>query len=87
MRSLDFATFTKEEGTTSLDSESSGKNASHHHTLQDGDLLLASGSQDKYIRLWRIAAVDDTPPSQAEAASAGSDPTLTQDMLKSLEEM
>ncbi|KAF9278599.1 Elongator subunit elp2 [Mortierella alpina] len=87
VRSLDFATFTKEEGTTSLDSESSGKNASHHHTLQDGDLLLASGSQDKYIRLWRIAAVDDTPPSQAEAASAGSDPTLTQDMLKSLEEM
>ncbi|KAG0206406.1 Elongator subunit elp2 [Mortierella sp. GBA30] len=85
VRSLDFATFTKDERATS--NTSSDNNASHHHTLQDGDLLLASGSQDKYIRLWRIAAVDGAKNSNDEAASGDTDATLTHDMLKSLEEM
>ncbi|KAG0000833.1 Elongator subunit elp2 [Entomortierella chlamydospora] len=92
VRSLDFATFTKEGNTVSLrdptDSVVSG-NASHHHTLQDGDLLLASGSQDKYIRIWRISAVDKTESANAEEDSAKteSEGALTQDMLRSLEEM
>ena len=36
------------------------------------DLLLASGSQDNYIRLWRIAPIserDAVPEEQGEAAS------------------
>lgn len=70
--------------------DTEGKNTSHHHTLQDGDLLLASGSQDKYIRIWRISAVADAPEqvsAENTAAQAGSEAALTQDMLKSLEEM
>lgn len=38
----------------------------------DGDLLLASASQDKYVRLWRIHQGKDLP---AQAATA-SDPTV-----------
>lgn len=38
----------------------------------DGDLLLASASQDKYVRLWRIHKGKDLP---AQAATA-SDPTV-----------
>ncbi|KAF9274929.1 Elongator subunit elp2 [Linnemannia elongata] len=93
VRSLDFATFTKDstnDDTKQQQKEADGKNTSHHHTLQDGDLLLASGSQDKYIRIWRISAVADSPEqASAEDATvqAGSDAALTQDMLKSLEEM
>jgi elongator complex protein 2 len=90
---LDFATFTKDstnEDTKQQQKDADGKNTSHHHTLQDGDLLLASGSQDKYIRIWRISAVADAPEQVAAedaTAQAGSEAALTQDMLKSLEEM
>ncbi|KAG0270718.1 Elongator subunit elp2, partial [Linnemannia exigua] len=96
VRSLDFATFTKDstnDTTTKQQQEhqqAGGKNTSHHHTLQDGDLLLASGSQDKYIRIWRISAVVDAPEevsAEDVSAQAGSEAALTQDMLKSLEEM
>ncbi|KAF9904866.1 Elongator subunit elp2 [Lobosporangium transversale] len=101
VRSLDFTTFTKDEvPSQNIESESNGdgvgsnsdneamKKTSHHHTLQDGDLLLASGSQDKYIRLWRISAVDKKEEEQRdEAQNEGSEGGLTQDMLRSLEEM
>ncbi|KAF8934778.1 Elongator subunit elp2 [Dissophora ornata] len=91
VRSLDFATFTKEVGASEEDSRvvesDNAKSTSHHHTLQDGDLLLASGSQDKYIRLWRIAAVEKPEEAQDDAAQSSSEGALTQDMLKSLEEM
>ncbi|KAG0056478.1 Elongator subunit elp2 [Gryganskiella cystojenkinii] len=86
VRSLDFATFTSED-----DDESSSNQTgdSRHHTLQEGDLLLASGSQDKYIRLWRISGVNSQNDQQQQenGAQAGSDASLTQEMLKSLEEM
>ncbi|KAF9925620.1 Elongator subunit elp2 [Linnemannia zychae] len=87
VRSLDFATFTKDSINSAehQQKEADGKNSSHHHTLQDGDLLLASGSQDKYIRIWRISAVADAP--EEKATEAGPETTLTQDMLRSLEEM
>ncbi|KAF9319376.1 Elongator subunit elp2 [Podila horticola] len=85
VRSLDFATFTK-DGTNDNSTESgASNNSTHHHTLQDGDLLLASGSQDKYIRIWRISSVDTN--EQTQEAQSGSEGALTQDMLKSLEEM
>ncbi|KAG0007077.1 Elongator subunit elp2 [Modicella reniformis] len=90
VRSLDFAIFTKEHDET-VSQDRSETATTHHHTLQDGDLLLASGSQDKYVRLWRISAVDMTEPAQQDDTTAvtksGSEGGLTQDMLKSLEEM
>ncbi|KAI5205197.1 WD40 repeat-like protein [Aureobasidium subglaciale] len=39
----------------------------------DSDFLLASASQDKYIRLWRFHAGDQLP----EVAAAASDPAMT----------
>ncbi|KAF9199367.1 Elongator subunit elp2 [Haplosporangium sp. Z 27] len=95
VRSLDFATFTKDDSASSENGSNDGQTegsravASHHHTLQDGDLLLASGSQDKYIRIWRISAVDkaDNTKEEEDPSKASSDGALTQDMLKSLEEM
>ncbi|KAF9432182.1 Elongator subunit elp2 [Entomortierella beljakovae] len=87
VRSLDFATFTKDKSTESgaQADQIDGDNSSHHHSLQDGDLLLASGSQDKYIRLWRISAVAKVESvKEEESAKEGA---LTQEMLKSLEEM
>ena len=53
-----------------------------------GFAKLASGSQDKYIRLWRISGVDSKNNTQQDnGAQAESDASLTQEMLKSLEEM
>lgn len=86
MRSLDFATFTKDGANDNSTESSASNNSTHHHTLQDGDLLLASGSQDKYIRIWRISSVNTTN-EQTQEAQSGSEGALTQDMLKSLEEM
>ncbi|KAM0813593.1 putative Elongator complex protein 2 [Seiridium cardinale] len=41
-------------------------------TGPSGDLILASASQDKYVRLWRFHKGKDLPA----AAAAGNDPTL-----------
>jgi elongator complex protein 2 len=46
VRDLSFATY------TSSDDEETTTN----NLFQNGDLILASGSQDKYIRLWKISA-------------------------------
>ncbi|KAF9161161.1 Elongator subunit elp2 [Actinomortierella ambigua] len=83
VRSLDFASFTKVEG-VNISPEKAG--SSHHHTLQDGDLLLASGSQDKYIRLWRFSPVDTTS-SEANVSKDPSEGALTQEMLQNFEDM
>ncbi|CAO3688448.1 unnamed protein product [Umbelopsis ramanniana] len=81
IRSLQFATFTD-------DSNSPGSKASNH-TLRRGDLILASGSQDKYIRLWKVTPEE----SAAQQSSKGTETTgdadgsaLTKDMLEALEE-
>jgi elongator complex protein 2 len=44
----------------------------HENSERDGDLLLASASQDKYIRLWRIHRGAELPA----VSSALSDPSL-----------
>jgi elongator complex protein 2 len=44
VRDLSFATYTASD------------NASANNLFQQGDLVLASASQDKYIRLWKISA-------------------------------
>jgi elongator complex protein 2 len=38
---------------------------------QDSDILLASASQDKFIRLWRVHKGSDLPSSRAEDPSLG----------------
>ncbi|KAI8645941.1 quinon protein alcohol dehydrogenase-like superfamily [Parasitella parasitica] len=45
VRDLSFATYTVSE-----------ENAHENNIFQEGDLVLASASQDKYIRLWKISA-------------------------------
>ncbi len=50
VRSLSFATY------TTLQKSSSSSNKQDYR-LQEGDLLLASGSQDKYVRLWKISPI------------------------------
>lgn len=44
VRDLSFATYTSSENLTT------------NNLFKNGDLILASGSQDKYIRLWKISA-------------------------------
>ncbi|KAI8140023.1 WD40-repeat-containing domain protein [Fennellomyces sp. T-0311] len=74
VRSLAFATYTgsNEDATAT------------NHTLKKGDLMLASGSQDRYIRLWKISphVVQAVP---AKASSQQSD-GLTDDLLQALQE-
>lgn len=45
VRDLSFATYTASE-----------ENTHANNIFEEGDLILASGSQDKYIRLWKISA-------------------------------
>ncbi|CAG8482441.1 4900_t:CDS:10 [Cetraspora pellucida] len=53
IRSLSFATYTESNSaTTSSESDST---IQEQYKLKDGDLLLASASQDKYVRLWRVS--------------------------------
>lgn len=44
VRDLSFATYTASEDLVT------------NNSFKNGDLILASGSQDKYIRLWKISA-------------------------------
>ncbi|PKY14388.1 WD40 repeat-like protein [Rhizophagus irregularis] len=53
IRSLSFATYTTPISPQNL----SSNDIKHEYKLQEGDLLLASGSQDKYIRIWKISLV------------------------------
>ncbi|KAF9582895.1 Elongator subunit elp2 [Lunasporangiospora selenospora] len=85
VRSLDFATYTKGNNESGQSAGSTTK--SDLHTLHEGDLLLASGSQDKYIRIWRISPVASMESSADMTVTSGSEGGLTQDMLQSLEEM
>ncbi|CAG8684587.1 16146_t:CDS:2, partial [Cetraspora pellucida] len=53
IRSLSFATNTESNSTTT--SSASDSTIQEQYKLKDGDLLLASASQDKYVRLWRVS--------------------------------
>ncbi|KAI9317414.1 WD40-repeat-containing domain protein [Dichotomocladium elegans] len=75
VRSLAFATY------TGVQQDKTGTN----HTLKNGDLMLASGSQDRYIRLWKISPYQPPtrPPSTAPPAPNNG---LTDDLLQALQE-
>ncbi|CAG8575694.1 23409_t:CDS:10, partial [Racocetra persica] len=56
IRSLSFATYTELSLSNSFITPSaSDSNIQEQYKLKDGDLLLASASQDKYVRLWRVS--------------------------------
>jgi elongator complex protein 2 len=83
IRSLQFATYT--EGSEDATSKA------FNHTLRRNDLILASGSQDKYIRLWKVSPEESSnhqaSATHAQPATHGGDgSTLTKDMLEALEE-
>ncbi|KAJ3283623.1 Elongator subunit elp2, partial [Borealophlyctis nickersoniae] len=61
IRSLEIATYTAPP-TTSSETDSHFK---------DGDLVIATGSQDKYIRLWRISDATDGAGAGGDAAEGG----------------
>jgi elongator complex protein 2 len=70
VRDLSFATYTASE------------NASANNLFQEGDLVLASGSQDKYIRLWKISAC---APAAAASTTKKDDGELS-DLSEALKE-
>ncbi|KAI8338158.1 WD40-repeat-containing domain protein [Chlamydoabsidia padenii] len=82
VRSLAFATY------TGAPAEKSDTNASKTHTLQTGDLILASGSQDRYIRIWKISPYLAEPEEQPEQQQPSNDDVndLTNDLLEALKE-
>lgn len=60
VRDLSFATYTASDDLTT------------NNLFQNGDLVLASGSQDKYIRLWKISShvpVTDTKTDESDIDS------------------
>ncbi|CAG8548001.1 9078_t:CDS:10 [Acaulospora morrowiae] len=59
IRSLSFATYTSKDDVISAPNS----NILQHHRLKDGDLLLASASQDKYVRLWKFSHNGETSKS------------------------
>ncbi|KAI7885696.1 WD40 repeat-like protein [Lichtheimia hyalospora FSU 10163] len=76
VRSLAFATYTgSQEDATAT-----------NHTLRHGDLMLASGSQDRYIRLWKISPHQASPASPVTKKEEPSNGELTDDLLQALQE-
>ena len=76
VRSLAFATYTgSQEDATAT-----------NHTLRHGDLMLASGSQDRYIRLWKISPHQASPSSPVTKKEEPSSGELTDDLLQALQE-
>lgn len=77
VRSLAFATYTGD------DEEATGTN----HTLRHGDLMLASGSQDKYIRLWKLSPHKEAPKQPKENNNDDNNNNgITDDLLQALQE-
>lgn len=57
--------------------------SSNSSSSSSKDLLLASGSQDNYVRLWRIAQITDTPGAQKDSGAIDTSSGL--DMLDEFE--
>lgn len=51
--------------------------------VEKGDVLLASGSQDKYVRIWKLTEYTESVASSL-ISSIGETSELTQDMLDAL---
>ncbi|KAI8808585.1 WD40-repeat-containing domain protein [Cladochytrium replicatum] len=98
IRSISVCTFTATEPNKFLCDDTittdEDGNEKHHHALRDGDLIIASSSQDKYIRLWRLSAdiestapVEKLPePKNTIRSDAEVESELTEDLIDILEE-
>ncbi|CAO3634423.1 unnamed protein product [Mucor hiemalis] len=69
VRDLSFATYTDTEDVHT------------NNLFQNGDLVLASGSQDKYIRLWKISA--HVPADEGNSEAEGVDSELSKALKQS----
>ncbi|KAI8394027.1 WD40-repeat-containing domain protein [Radiomyces spectabilis] len=78
VRSLAFATYT---GETADATQKTGMT----HTLVHGDLMLASASQDRYIRIWKISPHHPTEPQRQSSPDAKKD-TVTNELIEALQE-
>ncbi|KAI9020993.1 quinon protein alcohol dehydrogenase-like superfamily [Phycomyces nitens] len=78
VRSLAFATYTGTDANVNEDAT---------HTLKTGNLMLASASQDKYIRLWKIAPEEkrEARTDAKSSANTGQSNDLS-DVLEALQE-
>ena len=66
---------------------SSNNNIKQEYKLQEGDLLLASGSQDKYVRLWKISlAINDRKKIDQENENGSEKKSLVKDLLANVSE-
>ncbi|KAJ3086386.1 Elongator subunit elp2 [Quaeritorhiza haematococci] len=79
IRSMDIATY----------SSISSSSAPQYHQFRNGDLIIATGSQDKYIRLWKISDITDGNSASASSSSSTDSSNqdssdLTQDLLDAL---
>jgi elongator complex protein 2 len=72
VRDLAFATYTGQS------------NESVNNSFKKGDLMLASASQDKYIRLWKISPHVPAPTKQQQQQQE--DSGLSSDLLDALKE-
>ncbi|KAK4519809.1 uncharacterized protein ATC70_010051 [Mucor velutinosus] len=72
VRDLSFATYTASE-----------ENTHANNIFEQGDLILASGSQDKYIRLWKISA---HVPSVVESVASDSNNNEISELSEALKE-
>ena len=77
VRSLAFATYT---GTQQNETTAT------NHTLKQGDLMLASASQDRYIRLWKVSPHTPSPKPVASPQEKKNNDEITDDLLQALQE-
>ena len=83
VRGLDWTVFPASTSSSSDEDDDTADEAGE-------DLMLASASQDGYIRLWRVSRVaaspaDDTPPAAAAAAAEDGPDDLNDAMLDAFE--
>lgn len=72
VRDLSFATYTGQHEVNA------------NNSFEKGDLMLASASQDKYIRLWKISPHTPSPKKQVEERTE--DSGLNSELLNALKE-
>ncbi|CAJ0838955.1 13103_t:CDS:10 [Entrophospora sp. SA101] len=79
IRSVAFATYTKDNVESNLAFQK-------HYKLKDGDLLLASASQDKYVRLWKMSCIGIVGDYNKNDENGESNQSILKEMMTNLSE-
>lgn len=79
VRSVDFTTYTKDNVESNLAFQK-------HYKLKDGDLLLASASQDKYVRLWKMSCIGIVGNNNKNNENGESNQSILKEMMTNLSE-